>query len=148
MALAKLQQLYLAVVTDHAKNPHHYGSLAGVEPVVLHNPSCGDVIQLSVKLVDDKIAEIAFTGHGCSISTASASMMTDVMNGKSRKEAEDLAEVFSQMLQGQSDEGQKALGDASFLVGVTKFPQRIKCASLAWQALTKCLANEKGEENV
>ncbi|MGT2926523.1 Fe-S cluster assembly sulfur transfer protein SufU [Streptococcus cuniculipharyngis] len=148
MAWDKLRQLYMEVITDHARAPHHYGELAGLTPKTLHNPTCGDVIHLFVKVVDDHVAEIAFQGQGCNISTASASMMTDVVVGKRIREVKELAAAFSQLLQGQTHEGQKALGDAQILAGVAQFPQRIKCASLAWQALSQILANEKGEENV
>ncbi|MBM9832526.1 SUF system NifU family Fe-S cluster assembly protein, partial [Enterococcus faecalis] len=94
-ALSKLDSLYMAVVTEHSKTPHHRGRLKGMETLELHNPTCGDVIELSVKLEDGVIADIAFDGHGCSISTASASMMTDVVLGKTIAEAQDLADIFS-----------------------------------------------------
>ncbi|MGT2785689.1 Fe-S cluster assembly sulfur transfer protein SufU [Streptococcus merionis] len=141
-ALSKLDSLYMAVVTEHSKSPHHRGRLEGVEALELHNPTCGDVLQLSVKLEEDRIAEIAFDGHGCSISTASASMMTDSVLGKTIPEVLELAEVFSQMVQGQEDERQKNLGDAALLAGVAKFPQRIKCATLSWNALKKALERD------
>ncbi|WP_303972088.1 Fe-S cluster assembly sulfur transfer protein SufU [Streptococcus merionis] len=141
-ALSKLDSLYMAVVTEHSKSPHHRGRLEGVETIELHNPTCGDVLQLSVKLEEDRIAEIAFDGHGCSISTASASMMTDSVLGKTIPEVLELAEIFSQMVQGQEDERQENLGDAALLAGVAKFPQRIKCATLSWNALKKALARD------
>ncbi|MEY8461740.1 Fe-S cluster assembly sulfur transfer protein SufU [Streptococcus merionis] len=141
-ALSKLDSLYMAVVTEHSKSPHHRGRLEGVEALELHNPTCGDVLQLSVKLEEDRVAEIAFDGHGCSISTASASMMTDSVLGKTVSEVLELAEIFSQMVQGQEDERQKNLGDAALLAGVAKFPQRIKCATLSWNALKKALERD------
>lgn len=139
MALSKLDSLYMAVVADHSKHPHHHGFLEGVEQINLNNPTCGDVISLSVKLEDDRIAEIAFAGDGCTISTASSSMMTDAVLGKSRAEALELADIFSEMVQGKVDSRQKSLGEASLLAGVSKFPQRIKCSTLAWNALRKAL---------
>lgn len=129
----------MAVVADHSKHPHHHGFLEGVEQINLNNPTCGDVISLSVKLEDDRIAEIAFAGDGCTISTASSSMMTDAVLGKSRAEALELADIFSEMVQGKVDSRQKSLGEASLLAGVSKFPQRIKCSTLAWNALRKAL---------
>lgn len=141
MALSKLESLYMAVVADHSKSPHHQGSIDGADRVELHNPTCGDVISLSVKLDEagERITDIAFMNEGCTISTASASMMTDLVLGKTKEEAFELANIFSEMIQGKSQEGQKELGDAAFLSGVAKFPQRIKCATLAWNALKKSL---------
>ena len=129
----------MAVVADHSKHPHHHGFLEGVEQINLNNPTCGDVISLSVKLEDDRIADIAFAGDGCTISTASSSMMTDSVLGKSRAEALELADIFSEMVQGKVDSRKKSLGEASLLAGVSKFPQRIKCSTLAWNALRKAL---------
>ena len=144
MALSKLDSLYKAVVTDHSAHPHHHGKLEDVEQVVLNNPTCGDVISLSVKFNDEnQIEDIAFVNSGCTISTASASMMTDAVLGKTKEQAMELAEVFSQMVQGQEDSRQKELGDGAFLAGVAKFPQRIKCATLGWNALKRAIEEDK-----
>ncbi|MGT2757188.1 Fe-S cluster assembly sulfur transfer protein SufU [Streptococcus ovuberis] len=143
MALSKLDSLYMAVVTEHSRSPHHRGRLADVEVLELHNPTCGDLIQLSVKIKEDRVSEIAFDGHGCSISTASASMMADAVLGKTCAEVEELATIFSCMVQGESDAAQNKLGDAAFLAGVAKFPQRIKCATLAWNALKEVVARHR-----
>ncbi|KXT72475.1 putative iron-sulfur cluster assembly scaffold protein for SUF system, SufE2 [Streptococcus sp. DD10] len=140
MALSKLDSLYMAVVAEHSKYPHHQGKIADVEQINLNNPTCGDVISLSVKFdSDNKVEDIAFVNSGCTISTASASMMTDVVLGKSKEEILELAEVFSEMVQGQENAKQDELGDAAFLAGVAKFPQRIKCATLPWNALKKAI---------
>ena len=144
MALSKLDSLYKAVVTDHSAHPHHHGKLEDAEQVVLNNPTCGDVISLSVKFNDkDEIEDIAFVNSGCTISTASASMMTDAVLGKTKEQALELAEVFSHMVQGQEDSRQKELGDGAFLAGVAKFPQRIKCATLGWNALKRAIEEDK-----
>lgn len=144
MALSKLDSLYKAVVTDHSAHPHHHGKLEDVEQVVLNNPTCGDVISLSVKFNEEnQIEDIAFVNSGCTISTASASMMTDAVLGKTKEQALELAEVFSQMVQGQEDSRQKELGDGAFLAGVAKFPQRIKCATLGWNALKRAIEEDK-----
>lgn len=142
MALSRLDSLYMAVVADHSKNPHHHGRLEDAEQVHLNNPTCGDVIALSVKFDGDVISDIAFSGDGCTISTASSSMMTDAVIGKTKEEALELATIFSKMVQGEKDTAQKTLGDASFLAGVSKFPQRIKCATLAWNALKKAIEKD------
>lgn len=139
MALSRLDSLYMAVVSEHSKSPRHRGSLAGVEKLELHNPTCGDVIELSVQIENGVIKDIAFDGVGCTISTASASMMTEAVLGKNIGQAKELATIFSQMVQGQEDSRQKELGDASLLGGVAKFPQRIKCATLSWNALKKAI---------
>ena len=90
MALSRLDSLYMAVVSDHSKNPHHHGNLEDVDQVNLNNPTCGDVISLSVKFDGDRISDIAFAGDGCTISTASSSMMTDAVVGKTKEEALEL----------------------------------------------------------
>ena len=115
MALSKLDSLYMAVVADHSKHPHHQGQIEDVDQIQLNNPTCGDVIQLSVKFDEnDRVEDIAFVNSGCTISTASASMMTDAVMGKTKEEVEELAQVFSEMVQGQSDPRQEELG----LVGI------------------------------
>ena len=123
MALSKLDSLYKAVVTDHSAHPHHHGKLEEVEQVVLNNPTCGDVISLSVKFNDkDEIEDIAFVNSGCTISTASASMMTDAVLGKTKEQALELAQIFSEMVQGQVDPRQDELGDGAFLAGCGQIP--------------------------
>lgn len=139
-ALSKLDSLYMAVVTEHSRHPHHHGKVPDVEAIEMYNPTCGDVIELSVNIDDTgKIVDIAFDGAGCSISTASASMMTDAVIGKQTTEAKALAEVFSRMVQGKTEKEQEQLGEASLLAGVAKFPQRIKCATLSWNALKRAI---------
>ncbi len=142
MALSRLDSLYMAVVADHSKNPHHHGFINGVEQINLNNPTCGDVISLSVKFDNDVISDIAFAGDGCTISTASSSMMTDAVLGKTKEQALELADIFSKMVQGEKDQRQQELGDAEFLAGVSKFPQRIKCATLSWNALKKAIERD------
>ena len=138
MALSRLDSLYMAVVADHSKSPHHHGVLPDVEQLQLNNPTCGDVINLSVKFDGDVIEDIAFAGDGCTISTASSSMMTDAVIGKTKAEALELAEIFSLMIQGDNNDEDK-LGEANLRAGVSKFPQRIKCATLSWNALKKAI---------
>ncbi|MDR1473001.1 MAG: SUF system NifU family Fe-S cluster assembly protein [Lactobacillales bacterium] len=149
MALSKLDSLYRAVILDHSSHPHHKGVLDGAVSLELNNPTCGDVIRLFLHLNDEnKIEEIAFDGSGCSISIASASMMTDIVLKKTIAEALELSEKFSQLVQGKEvEKAEKLLGDAAFLNGISKFPQRIKCATLAWNALKKAVVlNEENEQ--
>lgn len=142
MALSRLDNLYRQVILDHSSHPHHHGTLKeSSQSIELNNPTCGDVIQLQVDIQDNVIKNIAFDGSGCSISTASASMMTEAVLGKTVIEAEELAEEFSQLVQGNEIKKADELGDAAMLSGVAKFPARIKCATLAWKALEKAVTN-------
>ncbi|MFI3886888.1 Fe-S cluster assembly sulfur transfer protein SufU [Streptococcus parauberis] len=145
MALSKLNSLYMAVVADHSKSPHHRGILEGVEAVLLNNPTCGDVISLTVDFDGEIIKNIAFAGDGCTISTASSSMMTDAVIGKTKDQALELAQLFSEMVQGKENPKQELLGEAELLAGVAKFPQRIKCSTLSWHALEKAI--ERSRQN-
>ncbi|MHC5229320.1 Fe-S cluster assembly sulfur transfer protein SufU [Enterococcus sp. LJL99] len=143
MALSKLDNLYRQVILDHSSHPHHHGSLTeSSKKIEMNNPTCGDVIELQVDIQDNIIKDIAFNGSGCSISTASASMMTDAVIGKTVTEAEELAEEFSQLVQGKDVADEEKLGDAAMLSGVAKFPARIKCATLAWKALEQAVEND------
>ncbi|WP_125767781.1 Fe-S cluster assembly sulfur transfer protein SufU [Companilactobacillus furfuricola] len=143
MALSKLDNLYRQVILDHSAHPHHHGQLDdSTNQIELKNPTCGDVLQLDVKVEDNKITDIAFSGYGCTISQASASMMTDAVLNKDVSVAEDMVEDFSNMILGEkTDTG--ILQDAAILKGVSQFPARIKCATLAWKALHKALNNKQ-----
>lgn len=144
MALSKLDNLYRQVILDHSSYPHHHGELEdSTDQIELNNPTCGDVIQLQLKIVDDRIEDVRFSGHGCSISTASASMMSDVIIGKTKTEAQELVQEFSEMVQGHAIQKEAELGDAALLSGVAKFPARIKCATLAWKALEQAIEKEE-----
>lgn len=148
MGLSKLDTLYRQVILEHSSHPHHQGQLkntANLQEIELHNPTCGDVITLQIALKDGKISDIAFSGSGCSISTASASMMTEVVLGKTVEEAKALVLEFSEMVQGKEIPHLEELGDAALLSGVAKFPARIKCSTLAWKALYQALDTEKTE---
>jgi nitrogen fixation NifU-like protein len=109
----------------------------------LYNPLCGDQISLTVKFKDDAISEIAFTGHGCSISQATASIMAELLRGKDRNEARRLSRLFRSMIKSeQTGEPIEDLGDALALEGVKKHSARIKCALLAWDCIDKALQEE------
>lgn len=145
MALSKLDQLYRQVILDHSSHPHHYGTLADSNQMIeMNNPTCGDVISLTLEIKDDTIQQLAFTGSGCSISTASASMMTDLMEGKTLTDAQALIADFLTLVQGKKVAEEEKLEDAAMLSGVSKFPARIKCATLAWKALEKAIAEPTG----
>lgn len=140
MALTKLDQLYRAVILDHSKHPRKQGVLdEATAQIELKNPTCGDVIQVQLAIEDNKIKDVRFDGSGCTISMSSASMMTEAIIGKTIDEALMLADEFSGVVQGKEAAHQKELGDAMMLSGVSKFPARIKCATLSWKALEKAL---------
>lgn len=145
MALSRLDNLYRQVILDHSSHPHHHGKLADSNKTIeMNNPTCGDVIELELAIENDQIVDIAFSGSGCSISTASASMMTDAVLGKSLAEVADLAQEFSLLVQGQEIQNEEGLGDVAMLGGVAKFPARIKCATLAWKALEQAIEEDDG----
>jgi nitrogen fixation NifU-like protein len=132
----EFEELYQQVILDHSKRPRNYGTLEG-DAIHVHgdNPSCGDEIQLHVRFgADGAVEDIRFTGMGCAISQASASLMTLKLKGKSRTEALGLLEAFTDVVTTATQEPPRALGDLKLLAGVRKFPQRVKCAMLAWRA--------------
>lgn len=132
----QLDELYRRVIMDHYKRPRNRGRLGDAAVSVdLNNPSCGDRISLQLAVRDGVIVDSRFEGEGCSISMASASMMTDAIKGKTLEEAVGLAGKFSDMMQGKPVEFEYE--DLEALSGVNKFPARIKCATLAWNALRK-----------
>ncbi|MCV3740994.1 SUF system NifU family Fe-S cluster assembly protein [Lentilactobacillus hilgardii] len=146
MGLAKLNELYKTVIIDHAQFPRHKGELA--DPTGekrLKNPTCGDVIKVSVVVKDGQINDVAFDGSGCTISQASASLMTTVLIGKDVRTARKLILAFSKLISGDEidDEDEELLGDAAIVGSVAEFPTRIKCAALAWHAMDEVL-NEEG----
>ena len=136
-----LDDLYRRVIMDHYQRPRNRGELdEGAISVELNNPTCGDRISLQLHVQNDQIEEAKFLGEGCSISLASASMMTEAVKGLSVREALTLVDLFSEMMQGKEvDLDRFPLEDIEALTGVAKFPARIKCATLAWKAMEKGL---------
>jgi nitrogen fixation NifU-like protein len=142
---AELRQLYQEVLVDHAKRPRNFRELPGAVSVEGYNPLCGDRIRLYVAREDGRLRELAFTGSGCAISTASASMMTEVLKGKSVAEAEQLAERFQRLVTAPmgSDVDEEGLGKLAIFAGVREFPVRVKCATLAWHSLRSALHGDQ-----
>lgn len=133
----QLDDLYRRVIMDHYKNPRNRGTLDDEALTInLNNPTCGDRITLQLQVEGDVVKQAKFTGEGCSISMSSASMMTEAVKGKTTQEALALAEKFSSLVKGETAEFDE-LEDIEALTGVTKFPARIKCATLSWNALRK-----------
>tara|TARA_Y100000766_G_scaffold245087_1_gene224722 strand:+ start:1718 stop:2194 length:477 start_codon:yes stop_codon:yes gene_type:complete len=148
--MASLDDLYKEIILDHYRSPRNQGEL---EPPAHRcegfNPLCGDEVIVFVSLINKKIEEIKIGGQGCSISQASASMMTEIIKGKSVSEAEEIIHAFKEMmdiyeseLSGKETDGTSSsidLGDLEALQGVVKYPVRIKCATLAWNTLTQSI---------
>ncbi|HLQ72869.1 MAG TPA: SUF system NifU family Fe-S cluster assembly protein [Bacillota bacterium] len=134
-----LDTLYRQVIMDHYKYPRNKGVLDDETLTVeMNNPTCGDRILLSLFVEDDHVKDVKFDGEGCSISMASASMMTQAIKGKTVEEALRMSEFFSKMMIGENiDVGELDLADIEALQGVSTFPARIKCATLAWEAMEK-----------
>jgi SUF system feS assembly protein, nifU family len=142
-----LNDIYQQIILEHSKskkNKHNLESYDMSEPG--HNPSCGDEITLQVKLSDDKksIQDLAFTGVGCAISQASASIMCDLLRGKTIEEAKELCEIFLGMIRREitDDETLEKLEDAEALRNISNMPARVKCAVLAWHTLNDMIAKK------
>jgi nitrogen fixation protein NifU and related proteins len=129
--------MYQEIILDHYKNPHHKGLREPFEAQVHHlNPTCGDEITLRVHLVGDTITDVSYDSEGCSISQASASVLTDLLIGRSLDEATSTYDEFLRLMQskGQVEPDEDVLEDAIAFAGVSKYPARVKCALLAWMA--------------
>ena len=140
-----LRELYQELILEHCKWPRHFGPLAGATcRVEGANPLCGDKITLYLELDHEGVREISFQGAGCAIATASASMMMESVQGKTRAEAEALFERFHHLVTGKSPATVEdpVLGDLVVFAGVAEFPMRVKCATLAWHALRAALRGE------
>jgi len=145
----QLQNLYRNTVLNHSRHPHNFRRLEPADRMVEgHNPLCGDKITLFLRLHDNDITDIAFEGTGCAIAITSASIMTDIINGKSLQAAdEDVDRVMSQFQSSAADpsgddEAISDLGDMAALGGVRAYPSRIKCATLAWKTLKAALQGD------
>ncbi|MFC4776343.1 Fe-S cluster assembly sulfur transfer protein SufU [Paenibacillus sp. GCM10023252] len=133
----QLDDLYRRVIMDHYKNPRNRGTMDAESVTInLNNPTCGDRITLQLQVVEGTVTDAKFSGEGCSISLSSASMMTEAVKGKTFDEALELADKFSGLMKGEPVEFDD-YEDIEALSGVNKFPARIKCATLAWNALRK-----------
>jgi nitrogen fixation NifU-like protein len=143
-----LRELYQSVILDHNKRPRNFREIEDApHSADGHNPLCGDKLTVYVSLDDqDHLCDIAFKGEGCAISTASASLMTEFVKGKSKQEVDQAFERFHDLVTSRSDEtiSQEGLGKLAVFSGVREYPMRVKCASLAWHTL-KAALNEKSE---
>jgi nitrogen fixation protein NifU and related proteins len=136
--IGSLGELYQEVILDHYRKPRNFGDLPGAERSAEgHNPLCGDRVTVQVKMKGDAIDDARFQGKGCALSTASASMMTEAVRGKTRAEADRLFEKFHALVTGGGNGDD--LGKLAAFGGVSEFPLRVKCASLAWHTLKAAL---------
>jgi nitrogen fixation NifU-like protein len=145
--MSDLSSLYQEVILDHSKRPHNYRVMEGADREADgYNPLCGDRVRIYLKLDGDRISDISFRGSGCAISTASASILTDTLKGKTQAEADALFETFHDLVTGKdlvSGEGSE-LGKLAVFSGVSEFPARVKCATLAWHTMRSALAGTPG----
>ncbi len=140
--MSDLQELYQSVILDHNRKPRNLGAAVNANRVSEgKNPLCGDQVLVSLHLDGDVIADIKFSGHGCAISRASASLMTTAVKGKTREDAELLFDRFHALVLGQDATGGADLGQLVVFSGVSRFPVRVKCASLPWHTLKAALAS-------
>lgn len=142
---AQVAGLYQEMILDHYRRPRNKGKLAGADTsVTMKNPLCGDEIVLHVAFDGENIRDLSFSGRGCSISQASASMMTQLIKGRSSSEIESLRGRFREMVMGDAAAADdKTLGSLRALSGVSKFPARVKCALLAWNALETAMEERR-----
>ncbi len=136
--MSDLRELYQEVIFDHNRQPRNFGRPAGANRHAHgYNPLCGDKVTIYLRVANGVIEEVAFEGSGCAISTASASLMTEALKGKTEAEAEQLFKGFHEMVAGSGAHG--GLGKLEVLAGVREFPTRVKCATLAWHTLGAAL---------
>ena len=143
MNFSNLEQLYRSVIMDHYKHPRNKGELDnGTITIDMNNPTCGDEIRLMLDVKDNIIDDVRFEGHGCSISMASASMMTEAVKGQTVDRVLEMGNEFSKMMLGEDYTITDDMGDIEALSGVSQFPARIKCATLSWKAFEKGFKEE------
>lgn len=137
---AELRELYQEIILDHNKNPRNFGELdPHTHDAKGHNPLCGDRISVSLNVVDGVVESVAFQGQGCAISTASASMMTEAITGKTEAEIKAIFREFHTLVTSENPVDNEALGKLTILGGVRDYPSRVKCATLAWHAIEAAL---------
>ncbi|MFN0157920.1 MAG: Fe-S cluster assembly sulfur transfer protein SufU [Bacteroidota bacterium] len=145
--MSALRELYQEVILDHNKSPRNFRKMEGTYRMVDgYNPLCGDHYSVYVRVDGDRIGDVSFQGSGCAISKASASMMSTMLKGKTKAEAEVLVDLFNKVVRGEIDaeKHQEELGKLVAFAGVSEFPARVKCASLPWQT-AKAAMEEKNE---
>ena len=145
-----INDLYRQVIMDHYKSPRNKGLKEGegYHNLRLKNPSCGDDVTIQAKLENGVITSIRHEGSGCSICCSSASVMSEVLKGKTIEEAKAIIEDFYSLIKGEEVKNEDALEDAIAYQGVANFPARVKCATISWRALGAILEGQSGEKDV
>lgn len=144
--MTALRELYQEVILDHNKSPRNFRRMENADRKIDgYNPLCGDHFTIFIKLEDDKIKDISFEGAGCAISKASASVMSSIVKGRTIAEAEELFKKFHLLVKGEIDptDSFESLGKLAAFSGVSEFPARVKCASLAWHTLHSALTSKE-----
>ena len=137
---SELRDLYQTVILDHYKKPRNFGKLAGATcQAEGRNPLCGDHIKVYARVDGDRVEAVGFEGSGCAISTAAASLVSEIAKGKSRAEIEAIYTRFHDLVTGHGDVDPSSVGKLEVLAGVREFPARVKCATLVWHALRAAL---------
>ena len=144
--MSDLRDLYQDVILDHSKRPRNFHKIEGASTANGHNPLCGDQLTVYLVMENGVVEDVAFEGSGCAISTAAASMMTQALKGKTKEEVDALFEVYHDVVTGKraGEDCMDELGKLAVFSGVSEFPVRVKCASLAWHTM-KAALDEKAE---
>ena len=141
--MSDLQELYQSIILDHNRRPKNYGALEGANHRAEgRNPDCGDEVKVELAMTGDRIDDVRFTSAGCAVSRAAASIMTQSVKGKTRAEVEQLFTTFHDLVTGKlrpSDQEARRLGALAAVTGVSRFPIRVKCASMPWHTLQAAL---------
>jgi nitrogen fixation protein NifU and related proteins len=149
--MAELTELYQELIVDHSKHPHNFGKLESADHQATgYNPLCGDKVTVYLKLEDGRVRDVRFEGVGCAISTASASLMTDRIKGKTLEEAEALFQNFHELVTAGHSEpaAMEQLGKLKVFSGVKDYPVRVKCATLAWHTFRAALRGEEPDISI
>jgi nitrogen fixation NifU-like protein len=144
--MSDLQELYQSIILDHNRRPKNYGALDEANHRAEgRNPDCGDEVVVELRVVDERIADVRFTSAGCAVSRAAASIMTQSVKGKSREDVDRLFTQFHDLVTGKlrpSEQEARALGELAAFAGVSRFPIRVKCASMPWHVLQAALRSD------
>ena len=142
--MSDLRELYQEMILDHNRQPRNFGELKGADCCARgNNPLCGDSLTLYLKVENGKVIDAAFTGSGCAISTASASMLTEAVKGRDVREVHELFESFHSMVTEGGSPAVEDLGKLAVFAGVCEYPVRVKCATLAWHTMEAALEGHK-----
>jgi nitrogen fixation protein NifU and related proteins len=146
--MSELNDLYQEVILDHSRHPHNYHAMEGASRHAEgYNPLCGDQVTVYLKLAGDTIEDISFQGNGCAISKSSASVMTDLVKGKTTAETTAMFERFRTLVTGEQKPSEDPADKMAIFAGVSEFPTRVKCAVLGWHTLKSALENKKAPIN-